>query len=119
MAPQTTIEKLPLSNSTNGMGIKVVATGTPGTAIDTAVSGTSQFDEEWIWAYNSDSVARLLTIEFGDATAPDHNIKVTIPSQSGLQLIVPGLLLQNAKTVAAFAAATNVITLSGYKNRLT
>ena len=118
MAPQTTIEKMALSASTNGMGIKVVATGTLGTTIHTAVTGTANFDEVWLWAYNSDSVARLLTIEFGDATAPDHNIKVTLPSQAGLQLVVPGLLLQNAKVVTAFAAAANVITLSGYVNRM-
>lgn len=114
----TTYSKQLLSGSTNGMGIKLASTATPGTAIHTAIAGTSSFDEIFLWAYNSDTVARLLTIEFGDATAPDHNIAVTIPSKSGLILVVPGLLLQNGLTVKGFAAATNVVTITGFVNRI-
>lgn len=64
-----------------------------------------------------------MTIEFGGATAPDQNIVVTIPFKSGLVLVIPGLpLLGNGSaglTVAAFASAANVITISGYVNRVT
>ena len=113
-----TYSKLTLSGSTNGKPIKVVATGTLGTTIHTAVSGTSSFDEIWLYAYNGDTASRTLTIEFGGTTVPDQNIVLTIYSQSGLVLVVPGLLLQNSLVVTAFASATNVITISGYVNRI-
>ncbi len=115
------VYKRKLSGSTDGMGIKVVATATPGTALHTAVAGVvaGTFDEIWLYAYNSDTVSRVLTIEFGDATAPDHNIVITLAPQSGLQLIVPGLILQNAETVKAFCDAANKVTLSGFVNTMT
>lgn len=116
-----TAVKRKLSGSTDGRGIKVVATGTAGTTIHTAVAGTTAgtFDEIWLYAYNSDSVPRLLTIEFGGTTAPDDNIKVTLASQSGLTLITPGLILQNGTVVRAFAAAANVVTILGFVNAIT
>lgn len=113
--------KRKLSGSTDGKAVKVVATGTAGTLIHTAVAGTTAgtFDEIWLWAYNSHSADLVLTIEFGGATAPDQNIKVTIPWQAGLVPVVPGLILQNGLTVRAFAASANLVTLSGYVNAIT
>lgn len=114
------ILKRKLSGSTDGMGILVAATATPGTLIHTAVAGTTAgtYDEIWLWAQNNATSDTLLTIEYGDATT-SHNIKVTIPSQSGLYMIIPGLILQNGMTVKAFAATANVITLTGYIHSIT
>lgn len=103
-----------LSQSTNGKQIKVVATATAGTLIHTACSGTTNWDEIYIYAVNSSSVDVKLTIEWGEATAPDGNIEVTISGESGLVLVIPGLPLQNSLEVRAFASAANVIMLSGY-----
>jgi uncharacterized membrane protein YjjP (DUF1212 family) len=116
-----TAVKRKLSGSTNGRGIKVVATATLGTTVHTAVAGTTPgtYDEIWLFAYNSDTVTRLLTIEFGGVTVPDDTIKVNVASQSGLMLIVPGLPLQNGCAVTAFAAAANVITIHGFVNAIT
>lgn len=108
-----------LSGSTNGKPIKVAATATTGTTIHTAIAGTSDMDEIFLYAFNSDSVSRTLTIEFGGTTAPDQNIVVDIPSKQGLYCVVPGLKLQNGLAVTAFASAANVITISGYVNRYT
>jgi hypothetical protein len=108
-----------LSGSVNGKAIKVAATSTLGTTIHTAVSGTSNIDEIWLYAVNSSGADVSLTIEFGEATAPDGNIYVTIPAYSGLKLIVPGLLLQNSLVVTAFASVANVICVHGYVNRIT
>jgi hypothetical protein len=113
-----TYSKQLLSGSTNGKGIKVVATATTGTTIHTAVSGTSSIDEIWLWATNSDTTARKLTIEFGGTTSPDNTIEVTIPPEDGLTLVIPGLVLQNSLVVTAFCATANVVTLSGYVNRI-
>lgn len=109
-----------LSGSTDGMGIKVVATATPGTAVHTApASTTTAWDEIYLWAENSSTSDVLLTVEFGDATAPDHNIIQTIPAQGGPALVVPGFILQNSKTVKAFAGTANVLTLTGYVHHIT
>ena len=45
-----TYSKAHFSQSTNGRGILVAATSTPGTLIHTAVAGTSDIDEVWIYA---------------------------------------------------------------------
>jgi hypothetical protein len=113
-----TYTKTLLSGSTNGRPIKVAATATPGTTIHTAVSGTSSIDEVWLWAQNTDTTDRKLTIEFGGTTSPDDLFEVTIPAESGLMSVVPGLPLNNGLVVKAFAASANVVTLSGYVNRI-
>ena len=114
-----TYTKLALSDSTNGRPIKVVATATAGTDIHTAVAGTDDFDEIWLYCVNTDTVTRLLTIEWGGVSDPDDLIEVNIPAQNGLVLVVPGLILQNSLDVAAFASAANVLIISGWVNRIT
>jgi len=113
-----TYTKALLSGSTNGRGIKVVQTATAGTTIHTAVAGTSAWDEIWLYAMNIDTTARKLTIEWGNP-AVDDNIELTIPAESGLVLVAPGLLLQNSLVVTAFAAAANVVIIHGYVNAIT
>lgn len=109
-----------LSASTNGRGIKVAATASTGTTIHT--TGTAAKDEIWLYAYNSATTPQLLTIQFGGTTSVDDDIKLNIPSQSGLTLVVPGLTIVpsgSAITVYAYAATTNVVTIQGYVNRIT
>lgn len=112
--------KYKLSGSTDGRGIKVVATATAGTTIHTARSGTSadQFDEIYLFASKPTATDVLLTIEFGGTTTPDDYIVVTVKAQAGLQMVVPGLILQNGVVVRAFAGTANVITLFGFVNRI-
>jgi len=116
-----TVVKRKLSGSTDGMPIKVVAEATAGTLIHTAVAGTTAgtFDEMWLFGVNSSGAPVNLTIEFGGATAPDQNIECTLAAESGLQLLIPGLILQNEKTVKAFAGTANVLTISGFVNTIT
>lgn len=114
-----TFAKQLLSGCTNGRMIKVVATATAGTLIHTAVAGTSDIDEVWLWAVNSDTTDRKLTIEYGGVAAPDDLIELTVRAESGLVLIVPGMILQNSLVVRAFAAAANVIMVGGFVNRIT
>ena len=114
-----TYSKVLLSGSTQGKGIKVVQTATAGTTIHTACTGTSNMDEIWLYAMNTSASAVTLTLEWGEATAPDGNIIVALPAQSGLILVSPGLLLQNELVVKAFASAANVVTIHGFINRIT
>lgn len=113
-----TYTKTLLSGGTNGKNIKVAATGTPGTTIHTAVTGTSSLDEVWLYACNSDTTARKLTIEFGGTTSPDDTIELTIQPESGWVCVIPGLLLQNSLLVKAFAATANVVLVNGFVNRI-
>ena len=107
-----------LSGSTNGKAIKVAATATAGTTIHTAVAGTTDIDQVYLYAMNTDGTDRKLTLEWGGTTAPDDLIEVTIPAESGLTLVAPGLPLQNGLIVKAFAASANVITIHGYVHRV-
>jgi|SRR3972149_795038 len=112
-----TYTKLKLSGSTDGKGIKVVQTATAGTTIHTAHA--TDLDEIWLYAVNSQSASVKLTLEWGQADAPDGNIEVSIPGELGLVLVVPGLLLTNSLVVKAFASVANVVIIHGFVNRIT
>lgn len=114
-----TYSKQKLSGCTNGKAIKVVQTATAGDTIHTAINNETDWDEIWLWAVNSATTPKKLTLEWGEATAPDGNIEQTIPAESGLVLIAPGLLLQNSLVVKAFCETANVVTIHGFVNRIT
>ena len=115
-----TYSKHLLSGSTNGKNISVTGANTgAAVTVHTATSGTSNLDEIWLYAANTSAAASVLTIEFGGTTDQDDLIELSIAADSGMTLIIPGLLLQNSLVVKAFAADANVINLNGYVNRIT
>jgi len=117
-----TFSKIALSGSTDGKMIQVSATATPGTTIHTGSTTATTYDEIWLYAVNSDTTARKLTIEWGGTTSPTDLIEFTVPAESGLYLVVPGLVIKGNATaliVRAFAATTAVINIAGYVNRIT
>ena len=120
-----TFSKQLLSASTDGRAIKVVATAIASspTLIHTGSSTASTFEEVWIYAQNNHSADVALRLGFGGVTDPDDIIEYTIKTKGGLYLIVPGLILKGnasaALTIRAAAGTTNVISLSGYVNRIT
>lgn len=117
-----TFTKTILSGSTDGRAIKVAATATPGTTIHTGSSTPADLHEIWLWAVNSDTTPRKLTLEWGGVTAPDDLIEFTVEPESGLFLIAPGLLLKGNATpliVRAFAASANLVCIHGYVNTIT
>lgn len=117
-----TYSKVLLSGSTQGKAIKVAATASTGTTIHATGTSSTVIDEIWLYAYNSSTGPISLTIQYGGTTAVDNDIKIDIPPTSGLTLIVPGLILTGtgaaANTIYAYAGTTNVITISGYVNRI-
>lgn len=59
----------------------------------------------WVWASNTDTVRRLLTVLLGTS-----QVTMWIPPQSGLNnVVVPGIPVLAPLTVAAFADTTGVI----------
>lgn len=116
-----TFSKNILSGSTDGRGILVAATATAGTLIHTGPTVTTSFDEIWMYAQNTSASAVKLTVEWGGVTAPNDHIEFTVPAESGLYLIAPGLVIKGNATalvVRAFAATTNVLTIHGYVNKI-
>lgn len=111
-----TFTKLKLSASTDGRPIKVVATSTAGTTIHTAHA--SSIDEIYLYACNTSTASILLTLEWGGVTSPDDLIEFSIPAESGLFCVSPGLVLTNSLLVRAFAASANLITIVGFVNRI-
>jgi hypothetical protein len=114
----TTVSRIPLSFSTHGRAIKVAATSSPGTDIHTATSSTSDCDVVTLFAYNSSASAVNLTLQWGGTSTPDDDIKLSIPATSGLTLVVPDLVLRNSLLIEAYASTTNVVTITGYVNRV-
>ena len=120
-----TFSKQLLSASTDGRAIKVVATAIASspTLIHTGSSTASTFEEVWIYAQNNHTSDVALRLGFGGVTDPDDIIEYTIKTKGGLYLVVPGLILKgnasSALTIRAAAGTTNVISLSGYVNRIT
>jgi hypothetical protein len=112
-----TFTKTFLSSSVNGASTLVSASATPGTLIHTAQPGITGLDEVWIYADNSASTSVKLTVEFG-GTAEKDQIELSIPGESGLVLVVPGLPLNNSAVVRAFSASANLISVLGYVNRV-
>ena len=105
-----------LTGTGDGTGLKISAT-TLGGANTVHTIPASKEDTIRILATNNDTVKRALTIVWGDATAVDDEITVTLQPKAGLVLVIPGLPLAAAKVVKAFAETTNVIVVHGDVNR--
>lgn len=118
-----TYSKVLLSGSTQGRLIKVTQTATAGTTIHATGTSATILDEVTLFAVNTDTTDRKLTIEFGGTTSPDDLIEVTIPAESGLVTVCAGLPLSGSGvagvTVRAFAASANVVNVGGFVNRYT
>jgi hypothetical protein len=116
-----TYSKVLLSGSSQGQPILVSATASPGTSIHSTGTSSTIIDNVTLYAHNTDTTARKLTVEFG-GTGTANTIEVTVPAESGLMLVMPQLPLTGtgaaAKSVAAFCATTNVVAISGYVDRI-
>jgi hypothetical protein len=108
-----------LSGSVNGRPIKVTATvvGFADT-IHTAVAGVLSKDEVWLYVSNNHTASVELIVAYGGTSSPDDYIIATLTAKQGLYLVVPGLVLNNGLVVKAFASVADVLTISGFVNRI-
>ena len=115
-----TYSKSILSGSTNGRAVLVNTTVSNTCVVHTGSTNTSVQHEVWLYAQNTDTTDRKLTIEFGGVTSPNDLIEQTVTAEGGLILVVPGLVLtgnsSTAPRITAFAATANVVTLHGFVN---
>jgi hypothetical protein len=105
----------PLSGSTHGRGIKVVATGTPGTTIHTGQASTTLTDVVTLYCCNTDTVTRRVTLEWGGTTSVDDNLIFDIPPKSTVP-IVPDLIIRNSLIIKAFCDTANIVSIFGFIN---
>lgn len=108
--------KLKLSGSTNGRGIKITTTATPGDLLHTAHA--TSLDESWLWFTNTQAAAVKVTLEWGGVAVPDDLREVTVPGESGALLLVPGWILTGGLVVRAWAGTANVVICDGFVNRI-
>ena len=118
----TAIPVIP-SGSTQGKAIKIAATATPGTLLHTTGTSATDIDEIWVSIFNTDTVARKVTIEMGGTTSPDDTIEITIPPEDGPMMVIGGQRLSGngsaGLSVRAFCATANVCCALVNVNRIT
>lgn len=108
-----------LSGSSNGKLIKISASGSAGAnTIHTAIVGSVDMDEVWLYAHNTDTTYRALEIMWGGTTFPDDWIEANIPPQAGPMLIIPGWILNGGNVIKAYSDEANVVTIGGFVNRI-
>ena len=109
-----------LSGSTNGQPVKIAATSSPGTTVHTALSGTTGFDEVYVWVTNTSNAAVTIVIQWGGTTSPDNHLVDTysIPANSPPIPLITGQVLNNGLVVGIYASSANVILATGYVNRI-
>lgn len=116
----TTFTKTILSGSTDGRGIAVSATASPGTTVHTGSSTASHLHEVWLYAANDGTSGVNVTIQFGGTTTSDE-ITAYVEPYAGLQLIAPGLILKGNATplvIRAYAGTASVVSVFGYVNTI-
>lgn len=116
-----TMSKAVLSGSTHGRGIKVTTTNPidgSDTTIHQAVNSATDIDLITLFAYNDDTVERVLELGWGGTSSPDDIISLSIQPQAGQILVTADLPLRNNLTVVASASAANVIIVTGYVNQI-
>jgi len=95
--------------------------------IHTASSNATDIDEIWIWACNISAADGKIASNWGSSgTVTNQNI-FTIPADSGLYLIIPGLVLKGNAGVPKIVnvetqnsgggGAAGIINMVGYVNR--
>ncbi len=113
-----TFTKFILTGSTNGRGVLVVASGSPGTTVHTATNVATVLDEVWLWAVNHGASQADLTVEAG-GTASGDRIEVGVPPQQGLVAVIPGFVFSGGVTIAAYASAPlSGVSVFGFVNRI-
>ena len=76
-----------LSGSTDGRGVLVAATSSPGTTIHTGSSTAATIQEIWLYASNPDTTQYTLTVQWGGTTSPNDYITIPIPAQTARSTI--------------------------------
>lgn len=120
MAEIKSIERILLSESTNGRGIKITGTDVDSAnTIHTTSSTSGVIDEVWLYCYNSGNAPIVLYLCLGGTTSPDDICMMTIPPQAGDVLVLAGECFDGGVVIKAYAGNANYLVIRGYVNRIT
>jgi hypothetical protein len=113
-----------LSGSDGGRPIKLTGTNTNASVlIHTTGTSNTVIDEVWLYVNNRDTIQRSAHIQFGGTTEPDDVITLAIEPNAGLYIATAGLPLTGTgsagRTINAYASEANVVSVTGYVNRIT
>jgi hypothetical protein len=116
----TTFERVKLSGSTDGRPILINSEDylTPIT-IHTAASGTTSWDEVWLWASNLGIYEKIIRLHWGTSTG--YILTLSLPPRVGMMSLAPGFMIRNGLVVSAWAALYqgSFVNIAGYVNRIT
>jgi len=102
-----------LSESTDGKAIKVDQTSGGGSGTDVHTTSSGKMERVTLVAYNTDSSARTLSVEWGGTTA-DDTLSFDLEANSEPRTIFSGLLGGTGTySIAAYASAANVVYILG------
>jgi hypothetical protein len=115
-----TVTRAALSGSTNGKAIKVTGAVT---TIHTSVSGTSDWDEIWLWASaplvaGDQRAGCRLELRYPGASGT-WEPRLHLDLSSGPVLICPGWIANDEKQVKVKVLGDFVALITGYVNRIT
>ena len=106
-----------------GTGIALAIDSGTFTTIHATPTTTTTLDEVWLYAVNSHSADLKVTIRFGGIEEPEDYIETTVTAESGLVLLVPGLILQGmastGQIILGAAETGDEVAVYGYVNRIT
>ena len=119
-----TYSKVALSGgAADGTGIELAVDSGTFTTIHTTTTTATTLDEIWLYASNTDTTDRKVPLKFGGTDDPDDLIEYTVTAESGLALVVPGLILAGKASTGLIllgaAAVASKVTVFGYVNRIT
>ena len=104
--PTATSGELITITGTDQAGANLIHTAQPAT-------GDNNLDEAWMYAVNTSTTDVELSVLWDGKLVP-----INIPARQGFVLIIPGMRINNAKQIKAFAGTTNVINVKCDINRI-
>jgi hypothetical protein len=112
-----------LNASTNGIPIPITGTGTSTQLIHTGPTGTTQFDELWLYASNPTNADVMLNVLIGGTNFTSNvAFEGVIEAYAGNTLVIPAFVINgNGSTgveVRANASVVGGVNILGYVNTI-
>lgn len=124
-----TIGKSIFTGSVSGQPILINATSSSGGQVtihqcQTSATAAAGGDEIWMWAGNNGSASAKLTWTIGSTATLANSQVAQVPANSGLQLIIPGLLFASTAaagllTAISTSTGTTGVFVMGFANLIT
>ena len=108
----------PLSGSSGGRPVPIIATSSPGTTIHTLSTATGIVEEVYVDAYNISASGATLQLEAG-STATIGIMSIFVPALSFQRILAGARYLAATGAISAYATATSLFQVVGGVNKVT